>query len=66
MPLSPEQREHVLRSTVEILRHPRRHKLLQIVADRLEHDVYADDDERDLDRVILALAQTLDEELGEP
>ena len=60
MPLCPEHREHVLRTAVELLRHPRRPRLLKILADRLEHE------ERQLDRIIFALARTVDEELGEP
>ncbi len=66
MPLSPEHREHVLRTTVEILRHPRRRKLLQIVEQRIAHDDYADEQERELDRVIFALARSVDVELAEP
>ncbi|MFW5739331.1 MAG: hypothetical protein ACOC1F_03080 [Myxococcota bacterium] len=64
MPLSVEQREHVLQTTVEILRHPRRDKLLRIVQDRIENDDYPDEGERELDRVIFALARALDEDLG--
>jgi hypothetical protein len=63
MPLSPDDREHILRTAVEILRHPKREKLLRIVADRIESDDYSDEHERELDRVIFALSRTIDEEL---
>lgn len=64
MPLRPDDREHILRTAVEILRHPKRERLLRIVADRIENDDYSDEHERELDRVIFALSRTIDEELN--
>lgn len=64
MPLRPDDREHILRTAVEILRHPKRERLLRIVADRIENDDYLDEHERELDRVIFALSRTIDEELA--
>jgi hypothetical protein len=63
MPLTSEQREYILSTAVEILRHPKRDKLLRIVEDRIRRDDYPDDHERELDRVVFALSQTISVEL---
>ncbi len=63
MPLDPEDREYVVSSVVDILRHRKREKLLEILRERLEHSDYDDAVEKDLDQVVLALARAIDEQL---
>ena len=66
MPLDRSQREYVISSVVDILRHRHRSKLLGILESRLRDDDYDQADateERELDRVVLALAKSIDEEL---
>lgn len=64
MPISAEDREHVLASAVEILRHPQREKLLRIISDRIQHDAYDDEHERELDRIVFAIARSIGDELS--
>lgn len=66
MSLDPEDREYVVSSAVDILRHRKRERLLQILKDRLAQDDYDDEKERELDRVVLSLALAVDEQLGPP
>lgn len=64
MPLSPAQREYVITTAVDLLRHPRRERLIQILEQRLEHGDYSDEEERDLDRMAHALASAIDRQLA--
>jgi hypothetical protein len=66
MSLDPEDREYVVSSAVDILRHRKRERLLQILKDRLAQDDYDDEKERELDQVVLSLALAVDEQLGPP
>ena len=65
MPLTLQEREQVLSTALELLRHKRRDRLLQILADRLAAGDYPDDRERDLDEIAYALARAVDEQLAE-
>jgi len=65
MPLTPQEREQVLTTALELLRHRRRDRLLQILADRLAAGDYPDERERDLDEIAHALARAVDEQLAE-
>ena len=65
MPLTPQEREQVLATALELLRHKQRDRLLQILADRLAAGDYPDDRERDLDEIACALARAVDEQLPE-
>ncbi len=63
MSLDPEDREYVVSSAVDILRHRQRGRLIRILRERLNRGDYDDDRERELDRIVLSLTQTLDEKL---
>ena len=65
MALSVEDREYVLASAVDILRHRKRDRLLEILRQRLEAGDYLDERERRLDEIVLALATAIDEKLCE-
>ena len=65
MPLTLQEREQVLSTALELLRHKRRDRVLQILADRLAAGDYPDDQERDLDEIAYALARAVDEHLAE-
>ena len=66
MPLTAPQREHVISTALEILRHPHRERLLGILEDRLAHGDYPDADEQSLDEIAYAVARAVGDELGEP
>lgn len=63
MPLDREDREYVVSSVVDILRHRKRDKLLEILRERLQMGDYEDGEEQELDQVVLALARAIDEQL---
>ena len=65
MPLSDDEREYVIATAVEILRHHKRDRLLEILADRLAAGDYPDDDERDLDHIAHTIASTIHAQLPE-
>jgi len=66
MALDPADREYVVSSVVDVLRHRRRDRLLRILKDRLARGDYDSEKERDLDRIVLSLAQAVDEQLETP
>ncbi len=63
MALQPDDREHVISSVVDILKHHHRDRLLRILEDRLEAGDYDELAERDIDRVVLALARAVESDL---
>ena len=63
MPLNAEDREYVISTVVDLLRHRNRQRLLRILEQRLRRGDYPDAHEEDLDRVAHALAQTIDDGL---
>ena len=63
MPIDPKDREYVISSVVDILRHRKRERLVSILEERLSSGDYDDDKERDLDQVVLALAKVVNEQL---
>lgn len=65
MALSAEDKEYVLASAVDILRHRKRERLIVILRDRLEAGDYPDERERKLDEIVLALTTAIDEKLCE-
>jgi hypothetical protein len=64
MPLDNKDREYIVSSAVDILRHRRRDRLLTILEERMSHGDYDELHEEDLDRVVLALVKAVDDELG--
>jgi len=66
MSLSPDEREHVIRIAVDVLRHKKRERLLEILRDRLEREDYPDTREQSLDEIAYALARAVDERLDGP
>ena len=64
MALTDQQRECVIRSAVQILKHRKRDRLLEILAQRLANDDYEDEAERELDRIAHALACAVKDELA--
>lgn len=65
MPLSAAHREYVIATAVDLLRHRQRERVIAILAERLAHGDYPDPVEADLDRIALAIARAVDEQLGE-
>jgi len=65
MTLDQDDREYVLGAAVDILKHRQRARLLAILRDRLEAGDYADERERRLDEIVLAIACAIDEKLSE-
>lgn len=63
MPLGEEEREYVVRTVVELLRHRKRKRLLEILRDRLDRGDYPDEHEQSLDEIAYALARAVDERL---
>jgi|GEM_PF-773696 hypothetical protein len=63
MALSPEQREYAIQAAVELLRHPKRDHLLDILSERLAHGDYQDPGEAAIDRIVMSIAKTIDEDL---
>lgn len=63
MTLDPDEREYVVSSVVDILRHRKRERLLQILRKRLALGDYDAPQEKDLDQAVLALAQSVAERL---
>ena len=66
MPLTPAEREYVVATACDLLRHQSPDRVLAVLSDRLERNDYPDDEERDLDEIALAVARAIREELGEP
>lgn len=63
--LSKEQRQYVIATAVDLLRHRSRKRVLQVLEQRLAEGDYpeAENEEQDLDRIALAIARTIDEKL---
>ncbi|MCA9692367.1 MAG: hypothetical protein KC636_22400 [Myxococcales bacterium] len=61
-----EDRAHVVKHAAQLLRHPHRGRLIEILAARLVDDDYPDARERRLDAITLAIARAIDEQLEEP
>ncbi|MBW2524401.1 MAG: hypothetical protein JRI23_09510 [Deltaproteobacteria bacterium] len=66
MALSAEEREYIVRTAVDLLRHRSPERVLTILADRLAQDDYDSPAERELDEVALAIARAIHRELEEP
>ena len=66
MPLSPEEREYIVETAVELLRHRSPDRVLGILAERLERDDYPNELERELDEVAYSIARAIHSELEEP
>lgn len=66
MPLPEHERLYVIETACDVLRHRQRARALAVLAARVRAgDGYADDRERALDRLVLAVARSIDAELGE-
>jgi hypothetical protein len=66
MQLSDAQRERVIATAVDLLRHRDRERLLRILKQRTDNlEEYPDEEERALDRVAYALARVIHDKLGE-
>ncbi len=66
MALSKDDRTYVVQTASELLRSQHRKRLLRILENRLrETDGYPDEHERELDRVVLAVATVVDDELDQ-
>jgi len=65
MDLSDADREYVVTTVVDLLRHHKRERLLRILERRLELGDYPDAHEADLDRIAHAVARVIDEKLGQ-
>jgi hypothetical protein len=65
--LSNDQRRYVIESAVDLLRHHRRGRVLEILEQRIAREDYPQglEEERDLDRIALAIARAVERELGE-
>ena len=67
MTLSGADRAYIVETAHDLIAHPKRDQVLQILADRVDQgDGYADVHERELDRVVLVVARTIESALGEP
>lgn len=67
MALTSAEREHVVSTAVDILSHPKRDKLLDILRRRIALGDYPDGDELGLDEIAYAVARTINDELaGDP
>ena len=64
MSLTPEEREVVIETAVQILKHRKRERLAAILAQRIENGDYPCDEERQLDQIALAIARAVEEELN--
>ena len=65
MPLSSADREHVVETVLDLLRHRDRKRLLKILEQRLADGDYPDAGEQELDRIACALARAIDAQLGD-
>jgi len=65
MPLDAEDREYVISTALDLLRHRKRRRLVQLLGERLARGDYTDPREQDLDRIAHALAEAVDREFGE-
>ncbi len=63
MALSREERAYVVDSACDLLRHRHRGRLIRILERRVAGEDYDDERERELDRVVLAVARVIDAEL---
>ncbi len=63
MALSSSDREYVINQAVDLLRHKKRSKLLQILSERLAQGDYPDGKEQDLDEIVRALCAAIGERL---
>jgi hypothetical protein len=66
MSLSPDEQAYVVKTAAELLRHKHSSRLLDIVRQRLRDGDYPDERERDLDAVVLAVADTIQLQLRPP
>jgi hypothetical protein len=66
VPLGDDEREQVIRTALDVLRHRRRGRLLEILRERLDRGDYPDDHEASLDEIAHALARAVDGKLREP
>jgi hypothetical protein len=66
VPLTDKQREYVINTAVDLLRHHRCARLLEILGKRISEGDYPEglEGERDLDRVAHAIARAMERELG--
>jgi hypothetical protein len=66
MALRPDEREHVISTAVDLLRHKRRDKLMALLEERIDRGDYPPgSSEEKLDRIALTIARTIDEQLTE-
>jgi hypothetical protein len=65
MALDTNEREQVISTAVDLLRHPKRERLMKLLEERIERGDYPDDAELRLDRLALTIARTIDAELAE-
>jgi hypothetical protein len=65
MPLSTEEREYVVQTAVDLLRHRSPERVLGILQQRLSQGDYDSDHERELDEVALSIARAIHRELKE-
>ncbi len=67
MTLTSDDHAYVVETACDLLRHRQRGRLIQILeARQTSSDGYADERERELDRIVLAIAHVIDDELAEP
>lgn len=66
MALETDERAYIVDTAVDILRHRKRRRLLDILGERLRKDDYDDPKERGLDEVAYAVAKAIDDDLESP
>jgi hypothetical protein len=67
MPLSEDDRAYVVETACDLLRHAQRERAISVIEQRVATgDGYADERELALDKIVLAVARTIDAELAEP
>jgi hypothetical protein len=65
--LTSEEREYVIMAAVDLLRHHRRHQVMEVLRRRIELGDYpaGAEGEQDLDRLAYAIARAVDEQLAQ-